>query len=391
MSDKAGLLELFAKKHKLTPAEVRAVADKLAPPLEITEEFLAEQFPPLCDVEIPSVEVIVEDHLIVGGILIASGMFESFKTMGMMELAAAIIGCRPAFEQFKVYKPYPVTLCCPDMHMSLVKQYATPFGLASKEVGNNFRVMSQKDGVIHAVDSPVMQRHVAGRILILDTMWDFAGIQKAFESGEWITFFQKLRRLITQFGCIAIIMLVHPTKSGARSSSIDPAEFLKDSVTFGGKIDAGFAFSKLPDTSQILVERIKGRGFKERGFRYTITTHSETGENYLDQGRFPVYAKPGAAGKKGDYVSRRGRKPDENRDEKIAFLVHVLEDVLYVEEKQKPPIGEITEALNTRFKSDHPESTVKTWLRMARKQVAAKASAAQQGTFDDLAGEGGIQ
>ena len=79
----------------------------------------------------------------------------------------------------------------------------------------DFRWQKPTSEVFYLIDSPVLQRAVKGRILVLDTMLDYAQIQKAFESGEWIAFFKKLRRLINVCGCVAIIMLVHPTKTGA--------------------------------------------------------------------------------------------------------------------------------------------------------------------------------
>jgi hypothetical protein len=382
MSDKAKLLELFAKKHKLTPAAVRAVADKLAPPLEITEEYLNEHFPALCDVEIPPTEVIVEDHMIKGGVALKGGVWQGFKTMAELELCAAIIEPRLAFEHFKVYKSYPITYCCPDMHIGLLRDYAAPFGLNDRSVGTKFRIAVFKDGVIHAIDSDVMKRHAEGRILVLDTMGDYARIQKAFESDEWVVFYQKLHCLINQYGCIAIEMLAHPTKSAAGASSIDPVAFVKDSITVAGKVDISFAYSPQPETSQIFVQRIKGRGFKrtKKDFTYTITTHSDSGENYLDQGRFPVHLQPGEAGKKSDHTSKAGRKPDEHRDKKVAFLMTLPEDLTAAEK---------TVLMNEKFTSDHTQHTVKTWLarESARKKIAAKEAAdaaemaALQGTF----------
>jgi hypothetical protein len=277
-------------------------------------------------------------------------------------------------DKFPDYKSYDVVLCCPDMDLSLQKEYATPFRLASKEVGKRYRVMGQKGGVVHAVDSPAMQRIVKDKILMLDTMWDFAQIKKAFESGEWIEFFQKLRRLINEFGCVAIVMLVHPTKSGAASASIDAAQFVKDSVTFGGKIDGGFAFSKLeekPDEPpQIFVQRIKGRGFRGT-LTYTIKTHDgET--NYLDKGRFPVHLPPGEAGKRGDHVETRGRKPDQQHVEKIDYLMDLEATLLNTN-----PL-EMTGLLNAKFHSQHPMNTIKDWLRKGRAEKKRALSLAQE-------------
>jgi len=111
---------------------------------------------------------------------------------------------------------------------------------------------------------------VSGKILIVDTMLDVANIREAFQSAEWVEFFKKARLLITAHGCEGIVLIAHPTKSSQKSTNIDPGDYLKDSVTFGGKIDLGFAFRKVDGTAKVHVERIKGRGFEEQGFKFSI-------------------------------------------------------------------------------------------------------------------------
>jgi AAA domain len=261
--------------------------------------------------EIAPMEVIVDETLIKGGIHVWAGMFESYKTMAAIELCSAILNNRPVFDQFEVKTQYPILYLCPDMAPELFQEYTRPFGLMKNK---DFRWMKPGGDTFHALDSAVMERAVNGRILVLDTMLDYAQIQKAFESGEWIAFFAKLRRLINVCGCVAIVMLVHPTKTGARSNTIDPSEYLKDSVTFGGKIDVGFGFSKLEKTSQVMVERIKGRGFKKQQFSFSIAYLDDDENSNLDRGRFPVYLKPGEAGKKEDHVaSKAGRKANPEK------------------------------------------------------------------------------
>jgi hypothetical protein len=272
-----------------------------------------EMFPVMGQCDLPVPEVIVEELLIDKGIHVWAGMFESYKTIAAIELCAAIGERRKVFDQFEVKRQYPIIYCCPDMPPALFQDYTRPFGLMNDI---NFRWPKPNSEVFHTIDSPVLQKAVEGRILILDTMLDYAQIQKAFESGEWIAFFAKLRRLINVCGCVAIVMLVHPTKTGAKSSTIEPSEYLKDSVTFGGKIDVGLAFSKLEGTSQVFVQRIKGRGFKQPQFSFTIAYLDDDGHSNLDKGRFPVYLKPGEAGKKQDHVAKDkgGRKPNPERD-----------------------------------------------------------------------------
>lgn len=325
-------------------------ADKYGVEREGNPDKWESEFPSLAECEFEPPQVIVDDMLIKGNIHVVAGRFEAFKTMGLIELASAILDERPAFDYFKVQHRYPIMFLCADMSPELFDQYAAPFNL--RKHGADFRVNNPKGNILHAVDSPVLQRAVNGRILILDTMLDFAKIKEAFQSGEWITFMQKLRELMTVYGCIAVVMTAHATKTGAKSNTIDPSEYLKDSVTFGGKIDVGFAFSKLENTSQIFIERIKSRGFK-KPLSFTITVNDADGESNLDRGRFPVYLKPGEAGKKEDHAARRaGPKSDPLKQQKLDFL-----------QTQTGSLQEKADAVNAKFNSEHPKETVRKWLK----------------------------
>src|SRR6185437_6686263 len=196
-----------------------------------------KEFPPLCEVKIEPCVEIVKDLLIKDGVHIFAGMFESYKTMAAIELSSAILERRPAFEHFPVSSSHPVLYLCPDMGAGLFLEYQKPFDLAKH--GGDFRVCRADADVLHSLDSPVMQRAVKDRILVVDTMLDYAQIKDGFQSGEWVEFFQKLRQLIRVHGCVAVILIAHPTKAAGKSSNtiIEPAEFLKDSVTVGGKAD----------------------------------------------------------------------------------------------------------------------------------------------------------
>jgi len=306
------------------------------------------EFPALSDCEFEPPQVIVDDLLIKGNIHVIAGRFEAFKTMGLVELASAILDERPAFDYFAVRQRHPVMFLCADMSPELFDQYAAPFNL--RKHGGDFRVKKANSGIPDITD-PVLQKAVRGRILVLDTMLDFAKIQKAFESGEWITFMHSLRELMTVHGCISIVMTAHATKAGAKSNTIDPSEYLKDSVTFGGKIDVGYAFSKLDGKSQVFVERIKSRGFT-KALSFTITVNDADGESNLDRGRFPVYLKPGEAGKKQDHVAKPGPKADPDKQAKIDFAKSV--DGSY-QQKAK--------AVNQKFGTKHSKSTVSGWLK----------------------------
>lgn len=301
---------------------------------------------PLADCKLEPQEVIVDDLLIKGNIHVIAGRFEAYKTMALLEWSSAILDERPVHDHFAVRRRYPIVYLCADMSPELLAEYAGLFNL--QKHGADFRVRKPKGEIIHAVDSPVIQRAVGGRILILDTMLDFANIKEAFQSAEWITFMQKLRTLMTVHGCIAVIMTAHATKTGAKATTIDPSEYLKDSATFGGKIDVGYGFRKIENTSQILIERIKGRGFK-KGLQFTITVNSDDGESYLDGGRFPVYQKPGQVKIEKQLT---GRPVDPAKQQKLDFL-----------RSSSGSLQDKTDMMNEKFNSEHAKGTVGKWLK----------------------------
>ncbi len=246
--------------------------------------------------EVKQKEVMIQDILLRGGQHVFAGLFETYKTMFALALSNVLL-TNPslAFSErglglkVNMVEPVEVVFLCPDMDASLFRSYAAQFGLMSKP--GFYTLNPGEDDVNLSLESPELQEMVKGRVLILDTMWDYACFEDAHKSGEWIKFFQKLRRLVKTFGAVATILLAHPTKAGATATDIDPTKFLKDSVTFGGKIDVGLAFRPIEKTSNILVSRIKGRGFKQRDFAFTITTRDEEGNSYLDRGEFPICEK----------------------------------------------------------------------------------------------------
>lgn len=320
-SIEAGDLDYLHELKNVDVVIFHQVSEKVGVVVEgdVDPENWEDEFPVMGECELAAPEVIVNDLLIKGGIHVWAGMFESYKTVTGIELSAAILEKRKVFDHFDVLAQYPILFLCPDMSPELFQEYARPFGLMNQK---DFRWLKPGGNTLQTVDSPVMERAVKDRILILDTMLDYANIREAFQSAEWINFFAKLRRLINVCGCAAIVMLVHPTKTGAKSNSIDPSEYLKDSVTFGGKIDVGFAFSKLENTSQIFIQRIKGRGFKKQ-LSFTIAHTDDDGNSTLDRGRFPVYLKPGEAGKKEDHTPQPGRKPNPKRDEQTQQILQL--------------------------------------------------------------------
>lgn len=301
------------------------------------------EFPALVDCKLEPQEVIVDDLLIKGNIHVAAGRFESYKTMALLEWCSAILDVRPVHDHFKVLHRYPILYLCADMSPEQLNEYAGLFGL--QKHGKDFRVRKPASDILHSVDSPVVQAAVNGRILILDTMLDFAEIREAFQSAEWIVFMQKLRTLMTTHGCVAIMLTAHATKSGAEASGIDPSAYLKDSATFGGKVDIAYAFKRVPDSSQVLVERIKGRGFK-RPLKFTIAVTDDGGQSNLDRGCFPVYQKPG------EVSLKEGKAADDDKQRKLDYLRTLTGSM-----------QERTDALNQKFNADHPKGTIHRWVK----------------------------
>lgn len=310
-----------------------------------------DEFPALADVKHEKQEVIVDNMIIKGNVHVVAAPPESFKTMGMIEVSSAILDERPVFDLLAVNSRHPIMFLCADMSPVQLDEWAAPFNL--RKHGDDFRVMRGGAG-IPKVDDPVLQKAVRGRILILDTMLDFARIQKAFESGEWTKFMDNLRGLMNIHGCVAVIMTAHSTRAEVKSESdnINKGEYFKDSVTFHGKTDIGFGCKVLKGTSQVKWERIKGRGFKYRNFSFTVAVHDEAGNSNLDKGRFPVFTRPEdmkelKEERKAQAASRGGRKPNP---EKNLFAEKIRE--LKAQGKTIPEIAEQLEI---------SESSVKRW------------------------------
>lgn len=259
-----------------------------------------EEFPVMGDCELSPPAPIVKNFILQGLIHVFAGRFETYKTMALIELCSAILQKRKAFDELETCFDGGILFLEGDMSPELFQEYCKPFGLMKQ---TDFRWQRPGGDVFHAVDSPVLQKAVRGRILILDTMLDYARIENAYESSEWVTFMQRLRDLMTIHGCAAVIMTAHATKTGAKSSDIDPSEYFKDSATFGGKVDIGYGFKALPGTSQIEIKRIKGRGFK-KPLNFTIAVYGDDGESNLSGGQFPVYQKPGEFKKQGRPAKR---------------------------------------------------------------------------------------
>jgi hypothetical protein len=314
-----------------------------------------DEFPALADVEKDTQEIIVDNMLIKGNVHVVSGPPEAFKTMGLIELSSAVLDERPVFDLLKVNHRYPILFLCADMSPVQLDEWAAPFNL--RKHGNDFRVMKGNAGIPNITD-PVLQKAVQGRILILDTMLDFAKIQKAFESGEWNMFMQQLRELTTVHGCIAVLMTAHATRAEVKSDSdnINAAQYFKDSVTFHGKVDIGFGCKVLKETAQVKWERIKSRGFKYNKFSFTVAVYDEAGNSNLDRGRFPVCTPPeGMKQLTEERKAQNGRKPNPEKQRQIDFAVSA-----------SGSLQDKADAVYEKFGGTKPDkSTILRWLKNA--------------------------
>jgi hypothetical protein len=263
-------------------------------------------FTPLGEWDVEPVREIVDELLLEGGIHVFAGLFESYKSMFALELSAALLAGRPVAGHFESHPEAVegVVYLCLDMPHGLFLSYARNFGLDREP---RFQASGPNASAFVAIDDARLREEVCGKVLVVDTMLDVARIQDAFQSAEWVEFFGKARILTESFGCKAVVLIAHPTKSGARSSAIVPSEYLKDSVTFGGKIDVAFGFRKIDNTSKVQVERIKGRGF-ERPIKFSLASHDEQGVSWISRGQFPVADPPEAEISLSDQLAKSPKK-----------------------------------------------------------------------------------
>lgn len=279
-------------------------------------------FTPLSDWDVEPFSELVEDLLVEGGVHVFAGLFESYKSMFALELSAGLLAGRPVANHFEVTEAGRavdgVIYLCLDMPRGIFLSYARNFGLDRE---SRFQASGPNASSFVAIDDPRLREEASGKVLIVDTMLDVARIQDAFQSAEWVEFFGKVRQLVDA-GCKAVVLIAHPTKSGARSATIDPSEYLKDSVTFGGKVDVAFGFRKIDNTSKVQVERIKGRGF-ERPIKFSLAAIDDHGNSNISQGRFPVADPPED---EMDLASQLAKSPKKRADKLTPELRRQLEE-----------------------------------------------------------------
>jgi hypothetical protein len=162
-----------------------------------------------------------ERHIIKGllgyhSVLAIPGAPEANKTLGVLEMCRAIlagVGAK-AFNHFEVKEEVDgIIYAIPEMSRSNFVRFARFFKL--NQHGSKFRHRSAADGATIQLDDPRLQQAVKNRVLILDTLLYFSGAEDTYKASEWLWFSTQCRRLIDEFGCLAIILLHHPTKAGA--------------------------------------------------------------------------------------------------------------------------------------------------------------------------------
>jgi len=169
-------------------------------------------FTPLGEWDVEPMREIVDELLIEGGIHVFAGLFESYKSMAALELAASLLAGRPAFGHFDTHPEGVdgVVYLCLDMQHGLFLSYARNFGLDREP---RFQASGLNASAFVAIDDARLREEVRGKVLVVDTMLDVAKIQDAFQSAEWVEFFGKVRQLVDA-GCKAVVLIAHPTKSG---------------------------------------------------------------------------------------------------------------------------------------------------------------------------------
>jgi len=72
----------------------------------------------------------------------------------------------------------------------------------------------------------------------------------------------------------------------------------------------------------------------------------------LDRGRFPVYLKPGEAGKKQDHIAKSGPKADPDLKAKIDLALST-----------PGSLQDKADGVNGMFGTNHDRSTISRWLK----------------------------
>jgi hypothetical protein len=299
-------------------------------------EFDGDEFPE---------RYIVQDIIGYQQVTAISGAPESKKTMGVLALAAGVADGKKVYDHFPVREKVDGFLyCIPEMSRAGFVRFARYFGL--NKTKGWFRHRSPKDGYTIPLDDPRLQQAVKGRVLVLDTLLYFFAGEDSYKATDWLAFSSECRRLIDEFGCAAIILLIHPTKSGASDPELEFLKLISQSIALAGLIDAAFVFHR-SDDYRVLVKCLKGREWEKRPKPFVLSSHDEKGESYISKGRFPCTGKPGTVEAKDYTKGKTGRKADPAKIEWIPIAMDY--------EKQRMSYEKISEKLNEQgFKTSKP-------------------------------------
>lgn len=258
---------------------------------------------------------IVRDLIGYQSVTAITGAPEGRKTLGVLGVASGVLEGKgtKVFDHFAVEEEVGGFLyCIPEMSRAGFVRFARYFGL--NKYGERFRHRSPKDGYTISLDDPRLQKAVKDRVLVLDTALYFFTGDDSYKATDWLGFSSECRRLIDEFGCLAIILLIHPTKSGAGDPELEFLKLISQSIALAGLIDAAFVFHR-SDDSHVLVKCLKGREWEKRPKPFVLSSHDEKGESYISRGRFPCTGKPGTVEPKDYTKAKPGKKPDEKKVE----------------------------------------------------------------------------
>ncbi len=323
-------------------------------------------------------EMLIEHLLADRSITIVTSPSENYKTTMVLHWCKALcLGRGKVHNYFEVKKGVSgVVYCCPDMSRKLLIKYARQVGL-NKLPNQPFRIRTMQEGPILYPDNPlIIEAARAGCFLVFDTLNYFTEATDDNNPQELNAFIVKCRVLIDRYGAAGVLVLAHPTKSGIRSGGIDVVEWVSGTYAKIGNVDTIFCMKKIPlsdvdpTAASVYVTREKGRPFLGVPcLPFTLSIIDGRG-NCLDRGEMPVRLEPGEA-KLAELMPERlkpGRKPDPQKDDKLAYIESYIASVLNnPKRKSRPTSHEIADALNRKYETKHDEKTVRLWLK-GRKQ-----------------------
>jgi hypothetical protein len=303
-------------------------------------------------------------HLIANrAITILAAPIESYKSIFAMHISRALLTGKPAFEHFRVTAQVSkIIYCVPDMSFELALRYARDIGLDQQ--GVSFHLRTMKQGELLGMEHPLIKAAAReGAYIVLDTLNYF--IDEDNNPQVLNTFATKVRHLIDACGSPGALVLAHPTKAGARGAEIEVTEWVSGTYSKVGVVDAIFCLKKVPLSAEhpsvpfsVYVTREKSRPFL--GVRLDAFTIDVT---KLDEGRFPVHQKPGAAPPARELFPKKGgHPPDPQKEDKKRWIDDHLKQQ---QQSGAKPISaaELARRLNSTFNSVHDSKTISVWMK----------------------------